>query len=57
MSNKYVFNCNTGTLHIRGKCRHSKNIYDVEIYDSESDAISEQTKYMKKCKLCFKRSE
>ncbi len=54
MQKGYFVNSNTGTLHIIGGCCHSETIpKDLKIFKSEDEAIAENQRYMKHCKLCF----
>lgn len=53
LKGKYFLN--GSTLHIIGKCHHTKHMCKpAKIFDSEDDAIASETRYMKYCKLCFK---
>jgi len=63
MKYKYMFNSNTGTLHIIDRCMHSKlpkstnQPYDKVLFKTEDDAIVHAKRYMKYCKLCFKNRD
>lgn len=55
MQKKFYLNENTGKLHIVDGCHHAQYIpKDGKVYNTEDDAISEQTRFMSYCKLCFK---
>lgn len=52
---KYFLNANTAVLHIIDGCHHAKYIpKDSKCYITEDDAIKDNQKYMKYCRLCFK---
>ena len=55
---KYLFNTNTGMLHILGGCACSKKYSDKDtskkVYKTEDECIKENKKYFRKCKNCFK---
>ena len=52
---RYFVNPNTGTLHKVGGCCHSDTVpKDSRQYQTEDEAISNEQKYMKHCKLCFR---
>lgn len=58
MQKGYFVNPNTGTLHIIGGCYHSETVpKGLKIYKSEDEAIAENQRYMKHCKLCFKNKD
>ena len=55
MKYKYFVNPNTGTLHKEGGCCHSKSkSNDCKLYQTEDEAIANEKRYMKRCKICFK---
>ena len=55
MEVRYFVNPNTGTLHKVGCCYYSQTVpKESKKYRTEDDAISNEQKYMKHCKLCFR---
>lgn len=58
MAKRYYVNPNTGTLHMIGGCWHSEQEpKNLKIFRSEDEAIAENQRYMKHCKLCFKNKD
>lgn len=58
MQKKFYLNKNTNRLHIVGGCCHSRNLpKDAKIFQTEDEAIKENTRYMVYCKLCFKNKD
>lgn len=54
MEIKYFVTPSTGMLHKVGGCRCSKIVpRESRKYQTEDEAISNEQKYMKYCKLCF----
>ena len=55
---KYLLNLGRGTLHLVDGCYYSTNIRlpnnNYKVYSSEDEAIRDNSKYMKHCKICFK---
>lgn len=55
MKKEYCLNARTGTLHKTGMCRYSREGFtEIKYFETEDEAISSETKYMKHCKICFK---
>ena len=58
MSNKYLYNPQTHTLHITGYCTHAKVARQEYIpFDTEDDAIAYDGRAVGMCKLCQKARE
>ena len=54
---KYYLNESGKTLHKINGCCHSRIIpKGAKCFKTEDDVIKSETKYFKKCKLCFKES-
>ena len=52
---KYYLNENRRTLHIIGKCCHTKHLPpNAKCFETEDEAIRSETRFMSYCKLCFK---
>ncbi len=50
----YILNTNTNTLHIKGKCHHTRGKNsDWKFFRTEDEVISEGKRYIKNCKICF----
>jgi len=59
MKKKYMLNINTGTLHIIDACYLSKvgTPSNVKFFDTEDEAVNYSGRYMKNCKLCFRKRD
>ena len=55
---RYILNTKTGTLHKVNGCYHS-NVWEniAKHYDTEDEAIADQTRYFRYCKNCFKNEK
>lgn len=60
MSEKYVYNTGTGTLHIKGFCCHSKfkSVPDnYKCFETEQEAYNYAGRKIKPCGLCQNEKE
>lgn len=58
MKEKYLYNQNTHTLHIKGYCTHSKGERTGYIvFDSEDEALAYDGRAVGMCKICLKQRE
>lgn len=56
MQRKYMYNPNTGKLHIWGYCHISKLPPDKAIYfDSEDEALAYDGRAVSMCKICLRK--
>jgi len=56
LKGKYAIRDKRNTLHIIGRCYHTKYLSTkAKIFLSEDEAIASETRYMPYCKLCFKK--
>ena len=55
---KYIYNKDTGKLHIKGYCRHLKyKIVHYEEFDTEAEALAFDGRAVSLCKDCGKERE
>lgn len=53
---KYAIRYRQKTLHIIGRCCHTKHLDNkAKIFMTEDEAIASETRYMSYCGLCFKK--
>ena len=58
MKHQYVYNENTGALHIVGFCQHTNPMpVRYRIFDTEQEAYTYAGKHIKACKTCEQKKE
>ena len=58
MGKKYVYNTDTGKLHIVGYCQGSKNPpYHAKYFDTEDEALAYDGRAVSMCKRCMRKRE
>lgn len=58
MEKNYLYNTDTGKLHISGYCQASKYPpYHVKYFDTEDDALAYDGRAVSMCKLCLRKRE
>ena len=58
MSNEYLYNRKTDTLHIRGYCQHTRGLCaNYIVFATEDEALAYDGRAIGMCKLCQKKRE
>lgn len=55
---KYLYNKDTGKLHIKGYCRHTKySLVHYEEFETEAEALAYDGRAVSMCKECERKRE
>lgn len=58
MQGKYLYNLDTGKLHIVGYCPASKiKPYNIKYFNTEDDALAYDGRAVSMCKICMRKRE